>query len=443
MEWKYVGEAGLELKARNSHSLGIVTSTSSFSSGSNIPCTDGDNITQSLSMVTESYLVLYGGASPEEGPMGDTVYARLPCHADIDIESFFVTWLALSIHTTVTARISDSDSSPGPREMHSTCNHMGQLIIAGGRNEKGEVLSDVWILKSSHNSFYSQNKNESNSSNCNFSSNDIKEREVSIPIDSCSSSLQTGKINILVGDIDPSPSISLTSSSLFPSLNVPLSEEEVRKGIQEISLSGVRTIQYNDNNEKNTAATATNSIEIAMSSPVLPPPLLWSRQADLQLPVGRCAHSSAVIGNHISIYGGFTSEEGITDSFILARLPPSFEKSITSHAAPTSLSTINKEAFREGWNVTPLQSSLENNKNRNISKSQSSLVLGCRFGHTMCSTTASLTFNLLQINRKQTIQKDSDKEEIEKTNIGGGGLLVFGGVDEIRDFNDVWFINSS
>lgn len=28
---------------------------------------------------SSSFLVLYGGASPEEGPMGDTVYAELPC----------------------------------------------------------------------------------------------------------------------------------------------------------------------------------------------------------------------------------------------------------------------------------------------------------------------------------------------------------------------------
>lgn len=27
MEWKYVGEAGLELKSRNSHSLGVVTTS--------------------------------------------------------------------------------------------------------------------------------------------------------------------------------------------------------------------------------------------------------------------------------------------------------------------------------------------------------------------------------------------------------------------------------
>ena len=30
-----------------------------------------------------SYLVIYGGASPEEGPLGDTVYAALPPPDDI------------------------------------------------------------------------------------------------------------------------------------------------------------------------------------------------------------------------------------------------------------------------------------------------------------------------------------------------------------------------
>ena len=32
-------------------------------------------------------LVIYGGASPEEGPMGDTVYAELPSIHDIGKET--------------------------------------------------------------------------------------------------------------------------------------------------------------------------------------------------------------------------------------------------------------------------------------------------------------------------------------------------------------------
>jgi hypothetical protein len=53
-DWKYVGEAGEEIPARNSHILCLLHVDS-------IP-----------------FLVLFGGASPELGPLGDTYYANLP-----------------------------------------------------------------------------------------------------------------------------------------------------------------------------------------------------------------------------------------------------------------------------------------------------------------------------------------------------------------------------
>ena len=78
MEWKYVGEAGVELKSRNSHSLGIVTVAAAAPSPDvNTTTTDSTSDSTSSSGVT-NYLVVYGGASPEEGPLGDTVYAPLP-----------------------------------------------------------------------------------------------------------------------------------------------------------------------------------------------------------------------------------------------------------------------------------------------------------------------------------------------------------------------------
>jgi len=43
--------------ARNSHSMGIISDYSS---------------------PPKHYLVVYGGASPEHGPLGDTLYAELP-----------------------------------------------------------------------------------------------------------------------------------------------------------------------------------------------------------------------------------------------------------------------------------------------------------------------------------------------------------------------------
>ena len=36
---------------------------------------------------------------------------------------------------------------PGAREMHSTCAQDGQMIISGGRDGEGNVLSDVWVLR--------------------------------------------------------------------------------------------------------------------------------------------------------------------------------------------------------------------------------------------------------------------------------------------------------
>ena len=55
LEWKYIGEAGVEIPARNSHSMAIVSGRA------------GTN-----------YLVIFGGASPDLGVLGETLYAVLP-----------------------------------------------------------------------------------------------------------------------------------------------------------------------------------------------------------------------------------------------------------------------------------------------------------------------------------------------------------------------------
>jgi hypothetical protein len=48
------------VSARNSHTLGVIDIAYSQSGG------------------VDSFLVLFGGASPELGPLGDTYYAALP-----------------------------------------------------------------------------------------------------------------------------------------------------------------------------------------------------------------------------------------------------------------------------------------------------------------------------------------------------------------------------
>ena len=54
-----MGESGKEIPSRNSHSMAVIHAGST------------------------NYLVVFGGASPESGPMGDTFYAELPDESDI------------------------------------------------------------------------------------------------------------------------------------------------------------------------------------------------------------------------------------------------------------------------------------------------------------------------------------------------------------------------
>ena len=54
LTWRYVGERGAQPPPRNSHSMHI------------------------LSMETTSYLVIFGGAHPELGPLNDCYVSLLP-----------------------------------------------------------------------------------------------------------------------------------------------------------------------------------------------------------------------------------------------------------------------------------------------------------------------------------------------------------------------------
>ncbi len=89
--WHYVGEAGVEVTARGSHSMGIVynhniTTNCSLHETSNSNTkgsTEGGNDNASSVINNpvsggKNYLVIYGGSSPEHGPLNDTVYAELP-----------------------------------------------------------------------------------------------------------------------------------------------------------------------------------------------------------------------------------------------------------------------------------------------------------------------------------------------------------------------------
>lgn len=56
-----------------------------------------------------------------------------------DPKSFYVEW---KVFESVAG-----SATPGAREMHSSSSVMNTLIITGGRDEHGNMLSDVWALK--------------------------------------------------------------------------------------------------------------------------------------------------------------------------------------------------------------------------------------------------------------------------------------------------------
>lgn len=109
-----MGETGVEIKARNSHSLSILSIVNNG--------------------ITSSYIVIFGGASSEVGPLGDTIYAKLPAVESVAMNDIYVEWKKVD------------GISPVAREMHSTSSFRDAMYIIGGRDEDGTMLSDVWRL---------------------------------------------------------------------------------------------------------------------------------------------------------------------------------------------------------------------------------------------------------------------------------------------------------
>jgi hypothetical protein len=118
--WNYVGESGHEIIGRNSHSMSIL-------------CDSG-----------KSVLVIFGGASPEHGPLRDTVYAALPSISDIDPTTIAIHWNSLIVE--------DTTESPSPMEMQSSCTLANKLLVTGGRDINGNILKDSWVLSVSFSS---------------------------------------------------------------------------------------------------------------------------------------------------------------------------------------------------------------------------------------------------------------------------------------------------
>jgi hypothetical protein len=118
MEWKYAGESGVEVMARSSHSLTL--------------CTGANGRT---------YIIVFGGANPNEGPLDDVQYAELPADLDdLGKDDFFVTWKTLELP--------EGAPQPCARESHSAVSVGGNSYIVGGKAGM-DLFGDVWRLADS------------------------------------------------------------------------------------------------------------------------------------------------------------------------------------------------------------------------------------------------------------------------------------------------------
>ena len=102
MEWKYVGESGEEISGRNSHSMHLLTVPEVPESIFNSP---------TLATRSISVLVIFGGASPELGPLGETYYAILPIPSAIgDCILIFIVFIIRKLESCAQIRLTFTSS---------------------------------------------------------------------------------------------------------------------------------------------------------------------------------------------------------------------------------------------------------------------------------------------------------------------------------------------
>lgn len=355
-EWKYVGESGAEVPERNSHSLEVVSmtlplsvsSTQTLTSNAHSASASISDITIEVEIPTSEpladavnfesasivqppinelhFLVLFGGASPELGPLDDTYIAALPLNPeDMSESTFFVSWQRLT-----NGDICAQDRTPAGREMHSSVGCRNTMTITGGRNESG-ILRDSWSLEL-------------------------------FGVDSGEQQQQQ-----------------LTSSRF--------------------SIVGIDGLTV-----------------VASAS--------WHRRRDLELSLGRCAHSGILIKNNLYVLGGFREDGMICDG----------------------MTAFNNESGQNDKKVTSVSSSTGRSEIK-LETMTGTESLGGRFSMAACLAPKWLIGNVLSHvsahPAPRTIFSTTTTAGIEMMDSCKCGIVVFGGVTTERDYNDVWLLIES
>jgi hypothetical protein len=142
------------------------------------------------------------------------------------------------------------------------------------------------------------------------------------------------------------------------------------------------------------------------------PPFMWRQLSHLELPHPRCAHSGSILpplllhSPAMLLFGGFTGL-GISEDIIVCELSAESLAPVSSLLAETvSWRVVQPASDPDGLSIT------------------------ARFGHSMCPMPSSCS----------PVPGDALSEE---TVTPCRGVLVFGGIDAERDYNDMWILEWS
>jgi hypothetical protein len=362
----------------------------------------------------------------------------------VDTEKFFVTWQLLE-HPDKKA-----SASPEAREMHSTCCQYGNMLIIGGRNERGEILSDVWVLRF---------LKSSSSIQLRAGNGDAGQQTPAV----CTASEDKNKDEGTLIDPDLTSAARLRDSSELAEV---LSESEsngvqcgaaISSSVGGIDFTGhIQELDLSASEQKwqKTEAPSTAPAPTASLPNLQRNQLFWTMLDNLTLPVGRCAHSAAVSEGDVFVCGGF-SEGGITDIVLKRALSPPLTPSPALRSGNTSnLKSSNSTAIygakdedeeeQRGtvWCPITLETATP-------TPSVLPTTIGGRFGHAMCAVSAPLLSHIHKTvqsssSKRGSGPKEASEDDPDKLNpISGSSFLIFGGVSAERDFGDIWLVTGA
>ena len=355
-----------------------------------------------------------------------------------------MTWQLLNENENEMKGSLNGSASPRAREMHSMCCYDGILLVIGGRDYDGNILSDVWMLQCVEVEVEVEVDNH------------LEETLFSPPILIGNHTLNVNQTENEEEENDRNDIKNENEIGKMGNKTLSVKNEEINLKssciIQELDLS-TSTSQCSSVKHKTQENMKSNSVNI---SPKVKRKykLIWHEMTMLKLPAGRCAHTSSIIHNEIYIIGGVEEDSGLTDSVIKIPYPVSFPVSMKSSMKNKSMKEFNsidmnsykdKEVKKGSWVDISTQI------NKTIHNKISLTTIGARFGHCACILSYQMSTGMHNNTTSQQRTQQEQQQTQHTTNSihnyinddekEPNSFLVFGGVCAEKDFSDFVLLN--